>query len=76
MITAQRFIAGKSKPVWKFPCLGIAHNGHVVLFTSQGVGTVVIHDETQRIGYHSEDFIMSNFTPLEPKDSVTLRNSE
>lgn len=51
---------------WKFPCLGKhVHSELVVLFRSNGMGTVLMHaTSNDEIGKNYVDWVMKSFTPL------------
>jgi len=59
----------------KYPCLMTTEDGKVVLFFQHEVGTVVATiPGHQPVGYYSQAWGMSGFTPLSPNESVTLQN--
>jgi hypothetical protein len=61
------------EPKAKFPCLMIAYNGEIVLFTSSSTGTCVHSDSThQGMGRHLNRWSMGNFKPY--NGSVCLEN--
>lgn len=65
--------ASEGKVEWKFPCLGVAADGEVVLFDKAKSGTVV-HPVLFALGESYNDWDMSDFTPLPSTESVTLQN--
>jgi hypothetical protein len=63
---------------WSYPCLGKFHDSElIVLFTTHMNGVIVNADPRldRQVGQSATDFIMENFTPLSPEESVTLRNA-
>jgi hypothetical protein len=66
--------ASEGEVEWKFPCLGLAYDGSViVLFKERECGTTILHP-TKSIGYYSDKWDMTLFTPLPSTESVTLQN--
>ncbi len=61
----------------KYPCLMTAHDSlgsKVVLFTEKDCGTVVYSEgEQQPIGYYTEAWVMSGFTPFD--GTIELSNN-
>jgi len=56
---------------WNFPCLGIAENGLIVLFSEPKKGTVVVTpNKVYIIGYISDNWEMSLFTPFKGKITI------
>jgi len=55
---------------WNYPCFGISKNGNVVLFSNSGMGTVIKNSRDNVIGYHSEKWNMTLFTPFKGKITI------
>lgn len=66
----------EKNPECEFPCLMIAENGMVVLFTDKSTGTVLLksHDGVWNIGHYSDIWEWGNFYPF--KGSITLSNKK
>ena len=59
----------------KYPCLMVAIDGEVVLFSAERKGTKVIaNGNFEPVGYYYERWDMRFFTPLPPTESITLQN--
>jgi hypothetical protein len=56
----------------KFPCLMIHHDGTIVLFSKEHVGTAILGFGTALNAEHSESWYMRDFAPF--KGSITLEN--
>lgn len=65
--------ASEGKVEWKFPCLGVAADGELILFEKEKSGTVLIK-ATYPVGHHSNNWSMAEFTPIPSTESVTLQN--
>lgn len=51
---------------WNYPCLGKSHTGRIVLFKSDGVGTVLSSkDMPGDVGNYSLMWDMECFTPID-----------
>jgi hypothetical protein len=60
---------------WKFPCLGIAYDGMIVLFTDEREGTALFDPIGETLsGQVLTHWDMRNFQPLPSTESVTLQN--
>lgn len=57
---------------WNYPCLGIAKDGLIVLFSAEEVGVVIRPSDDYRCGYYADDWDMVCFTPF--TGTVTLSN--
>jgi hypothetical protein len=57
---------------WKFPCLGVAEDGTIVLFTKPKQGTRLVG--SLGVGSYFEVWDMDKFQPLPSTESVTLQN--
>ncbi len=69
----------EDKNVWKFPCLGESKTTkQIVLFSSNGIGTVIKGTVIKRggynVGYWGNAWIMDHFTPCLPGFQVILEN--
>ena len=61
------------KPLAKYPKLMVNPAGKIVLFTSDGHGTVVspVYGEIHKMGYRSRTWAMQNFTNYDGTVSLT-----
>ena len=59
----------------KYPYIGISKDGkgESILFTSEGKG-FWMRGETFKVGTHCDHWEESQFIPLSPSESITLRN--
>ena len=56
---------------WNFPCLGVAPECHIVLFTEFGKGTLIFNpNNADTAGLYSEGWDMQFFTPFKGKLTI------
>lgn len=63
---------------WQYPCLGEDNSGTAVLFTEKGCGTLVKTSPAypdSKIGYISDNWVMSCFKPMLKGTQVILQNN-
>lgn len=72
----MKSIHNKAKqPEIKYPCLMVANNGDIVLFSEERKGIKIVNGTGgDLVGSHSNTWIMKHFKPLPTTESVTLQN--
>ena len=73
MAVESKLIGEKIDANRKYPYLGKASNGEVVLFIASNTGTCIVN-VNNKLGEVSNAWREQSFTPLSPSESITLRN--
>ena len=60
----------------EFPCLMRSNGGLIVLMYREGVGTVLVGNDTWDLGEYSDSWDTDSFTPLDPSEKVILTNGD